>query len=261
MRAWKTGLLAAAAAFTLGGTAWAQEPPTEQPAASTEPAALDTAETGGGPDFAFNVGIASDYVFRGISQTDEGLQVFGGADVAIDSFYAGVWASNLDFSAFGDSKTELEVDFYAGVKPELSGFALDFGVIYYTYFDQPDGAAELNYVEFKAAASRAVGPVTLGGAVYFSPEFTAEVGEATYFEANGSFAANDRLTVSGALGRQTFDELDGADYTTWNIGATFAVTPNVGVDVRYWDTDEDDIPGPAGDLYEGRVVASLKLTV
>ena len=45
-----------------------------------------------------NVALASDYVYRGISQTDEEATIQGGVDVAADSgLYAGVWASNIAF--------------------------------------------------------------------------------------------------------------------------------------------------------------------
>lgn len=260
MRAWKTGLLAAAAVLTMGGAAFAQEPPIKEPAEPAAPEAVEQVDDGG-VDLSFNIGAATDYVFRGISQTDEGGQIFGGVDLtAPGGYYAGVWASNVDFGAFGDDETNVEVDIYGGIKPEFAGYVFDFGVIYYAYLNQPETSAELGYVEVKAAASRAIGPATLGAAAYFSPEFTGEVGQAIYFEANGSYTINDRVSVSGAVGRQTFDELDDADYTTWNIGATIALTPMIGLDVRYWDTDEDDLVSPVQDIYEGRVVASLKAT-
>lgn len=52
-----------------------------------------------------NAGAATDYVFRGVSQTDEDPQVFGGVDATVGSIgYAGAWVSNVDF---GDS-TDLE---------------------------------------------------------------------------------------------------------------------------------------------------------
>jgi hypothetical protein len=134
-----------------GGGAAAQEQPLKEPA---EPAAPeDSAQIDdGGMDISFNVGVASDYVFRGVSQTDEGGQLFAGADLTAGSLYAGVWASNVDFSAFGDTETSAEVDVYAGIKPEFGGFVLDFAGIYYAYLNQPPGSAELNYVELKAAA-------------------------------------------------------------------------------------------------------------
>ena len=62
---------------------------------------------------------------------------------------------------------------------------------------QPAGA-DYDYAEFKAAASRAFGPVTLGAAVYWSPDFFGADEEATYVEANAAFSPAAKWTVSGA---------------------------------------------------------------
>lgn len=105
-------------------------------------------------------------------------------------------------------------------------------------------------MEFKAAASRAFGPVTLGGAVYYSPNFFGADDNATYVEANGSFSPASKWTVSGALGYQYLDVSD--DYTTWNAGVAYAITDNISVDARYHGTDVD------APLYDDRAVATLK---
>lgn len=200
------------------------------------------------PDVAWNVGVTSDYVFRGFSQTDENPAIQGGVDLTFDSgFYAGAWASNVDF---GDD-TDAEVDVYGGYRTEAAGFALDFGVVGYLYVNEPS-AADYNYVEFKAAASRAFGPVTLGAMVYYSPDFFGLDEEATYVEANGSFSPAPKWTVSGAVGYQALDVSD--DYTTWNAGVAYAITDNVSIDARYHGADVD-VP-----LADDRAVASLKFT-
>ena len=54
-----------------------------------------------------NVALATEYVFRGISQTAEGPSIQGGFDATCGMFYAGVWASNLDW---GVSGTDIEID-------------------------------------------------------------------------------------------------------------------------------------------------------
>lgn len=254
MKTWTRSLFAAVATLAFAGAAAAQESPVKEPAEAAAPEDASQVDDSG-VDFTFNVGVASDYVFRGISQTDEEPQLFGGVDLtAPGNVYAGVWASNVNFSAFGDDDTNLEVDFYAGVKPEFGGFAFDFAGIYYTYFNQPDDISELNYFEAKAAVSRAVGPATLGAAVYYSPEFTGETDEAVYYEINGAYTATDRLSFSAAIGHQDVS-FDG-DYSTYNIGATFLVTPNIALDLRAHGTDADDF----GDLYDDRVVALVKAT-
>jgi uncharacterized protein (TIGR02001 family) len=199
------------------------------------------------PDVAWNVAVTSDYVFRGASQTDEEPALQGGVDLTFDSgFYAGAWASNVDF---GDD-TDAEVDLYGGYRGEAGGFSLDVGAIVYLYVNAPDLAEDYDYVELKAAASRAVGPVTLGGAVYYSPDFFGIDDSATYVEANATFAPAAKWTISGAVGYQYLDVND--DYGTWNAGVAYAVTDNIVIDARYHGADID------GPLTDDRAVATLK---
>lgn len=197
------------------------------------------------PEVAWNVGMVSDYVFRGYSQTDEEPAIQGGVDATIGAFYVGAWASNVDFGDDADA----EVDIYGGFRGETGGFAFDVGAVGYGYVNAPDGA-DYDYLELKAAASRAIGPATFGGAVYWSPDFFGLDGEATYAEANVAFAPADKWTVSGAIGHQWLDVNE--DYATWNIGVGYAVTEHVAVDARYHDADVD------GPLSDGRAVAGIK---
>lgn len=197
------------------------------------------------PEVAFNIGVVSDYVFRGVSQTGEDPAVQGGVDANWGSFYAGAWASAVDF---GD-ETDAEVDLYGGYRTEAAGYALDFGVLSYFYVNEPSGA-DYNFVEFKAAASRAIGPATLGAAVYYAPDFFGVDNAATYLEANGAYALGDKWTVSGAVGHQWLDVSD--DYMTWNLGLAYALTDYLTVDVRYHGTDVD------GTLTDDRFVVGLK---
>lgn len=198
----------------------------------------------------FNVGAATDYVFRGFSQTDEDPQIFGGADISFAGIgYGGVWASNVDF---GDS-TDAEIDAYVGVKPTLGPVTFDLGVIYYGYIN--DGN-DWDYWEFKLAGSVPAGPGTVGAAVYYTPDATGPSNtDGWYYELNGAVTIPDtKLSLSGALGRQTFDR-DYTDYTVWNVGVGYAINDTLGVDVRYWGTDGED---PLGSLAGDRVVAGFK---
>lgn len=197
-------------------------------------------------DVAFNVAVASDYVFRGVSQTDEDPAFQAGVDVTASGFYGGAWISNVDF---GDD-TSAEFDVYGGYRTEVGGFGLDVGVVGYLYTGEPS-AAEYDYVEYKAAISRAIGPVTAGAAVFYSPDFFGADDEAVYTEASMAFAPADKWTVSGVLGHQALDVSD--DYTTWNAGVSYALSETYVVDLRYHDTDVENV-----DIYDGRVVASIK---
>lgn len=197
------------------------------------------------PEIAWNASIASDYVFRGFSQTNEDPALSGGVDLTIGSFYAGGWASNVDF---GDS-TDAEIDVYGGYRSEVAGFAVDVGVVGYLYTSAPN-AADYDYAELKLAVSRAVGPATFGGSVFWSPDFFGVDGKATYVEANVSFTPAPQWTVSGAIGHQALDVND--DYLSWNAGVAYAINDQVAIDLRYYDSDVD------GPLSDDRAVAALK---
>ncbi len=71
---------------------------------------------------------------------------------------------------------------------------------------------------------------------------------------NASYPATEKLSFSGALGRQAYD--GPGDYTTWNAGATWAFMPRLAADLRYHDTSEHGF----GQLYDSRAVLSLKAT-
>ncbi len=198
------------------------------------------------PEVAFNIVATSDYVFRGFSQTSEDPAIQGGVDFTIGSVYLGAWASNVDF---GDN-TDAEIDVYGGYRWESVGVAWDVGVV--GYFYAPGNNSDYDYVEVKAAGSRAVGPVTVGAAVFFSPDFFGADDEATYLEGNAAFTPADKWTVSGAVGKQWLNVTD--DYVTWNAGVAYAFTDNLVADVRYHDTDVDNL-GIASD----RIVGTIKV--
>lgn len=208
-------------------------------------------------EWSVNFGATTDYVFRGISQSDEKPAVQGGVDFTYGIFYAGIWGSMIDFG--DDISAEAEVDFYAGIKPEWRGITFDLGVIYYTYPDAKDGGGELNYVELKAGASTSpIQNLTVGGTVFYSPEYTGETGEVWTFEGSAGYELRKigmlTPTVSALLGYETGDEIE--EYFYWNAGLSLAVD-KLTLDFRYWDTDID---GGCSGLCDERFVASAKLT-
>ena len=133
-------------------------------------------------EWSGNVALSTDYVWRGVSQSNEDMAISGGFDYANGIFYAGTWASNIDFEDGSDSNVEL--DLYAGVASEFSnGVSWDLGVIYYSYPDSDD--EDLDFVELQAALGYAFeGGVEVGGAVYWDPD-----NESVYVEGSAGYAS------------------------------------------------------------------------
>ena len=89
-------------------------------------------------EISANVAATSNYLWRGLEQTNGAAAVSGGIDYATESgFYAGTWASN---ASWGDMKTE--VDLYFGFGGDISNsISYDVGYIYFAY---PDSVSDEN---------------------------------------------------------------------------------------------------------------------
>ncbi len=212
MKFLKLALCAAAASAALSGAAMAQDE--------------------SAPTFAFNVGATSDYLFRGLTQTAKDPAVFGGVDMTAGLFYAGAWASNVDWG--------IETDLYAGVKPTVGPVTFDLGAIYYG--DPDSDIKNAAYWEGKVAATIPAGEGTLGVAYYYSPEFFGKTGKADYWELNASQPLPfGGASISGAIGRQSLSRASyGVDgYTTMNAGVTIPFLSKLSLDLRYVYTDDD----------------------
>jgi len=87
---------------------------------------------------------ASDYLFNGVSQTDEKPAIQGSIDWSNQhGWYVGSWASNVDFG----EGTDAEIDYYGGFANNLnSDFSYDIGLAHYTYVGG-DNSSDYNYTE------------------------------------------------------------------------------------------------------------------
>ena len=185
--------------------------------------------------FSYNIAATSDYVFRGFTQTDGGAALQGGIDYSNGIFYAGGWASNVDFADY-------EVDLYLGVKPVVGDFTFDLGLVSYQYGDEA-----LNSTEAKAAVSYPFYKGTIGAAYFHNLDFD----DTTYYEINAAYPLSEKFSVSGAIGEQ---DLGGAKYTVGSVGVTYAITPTLSLDGRFSDTNIPEVLKPS----KPRLAVTLK---
>ena len=93
-------------------------------------------------EFESNVAMSSDYVWRGMTQTDGEPAISGGFDIAGESgLYFGTWASNVNYGA--DDVYSYEHDIYAGFAFDTGDISWDVGYLYYNY----DKEAEFDFSE------------------------------------------------------------------------------------------------------------------
>lgn len=192
---------------------------------------------------------ATDYVWRGVSQSNEDPAVFVAVNVSKGGFYAGAGTENVDFAGINQ-----EYDLWAGyVLPLGDKVKLDVGVVRYGYVDAP---VDIDTTEIKVGLSGKAGKVSLGVTGYHTGNYFGSSNPATYVEGTMGVSVTDKLTASGAFGHQQID--NAADYNTWNAGLSYAVAKNASVDVRYYDTDDDGTM--LGTLGDARLVGSFSVT-
>jgi uncharacterized protein (TIGR02001 family) len=96
---------------------------------------LSAAAPAGAIDLTANAGFMSEYIFRGISQSDS--SAMAGADLKHEGWYLGTWAADLesDASARGDG---FEIDAYGGFGGTAGDFSYGLGATLYYYTDDFD---------------------------------------------------------------------------------------------------------------------------
>ncbi|NHN79781.1 hypothetical protein HA520_21310 [Azotobacter chroococcum] len=99
-----------------------------------------------------NVTLASEYIFRGISQTKGDPALQGGLDIVHESgLYVGAWVSNTDYET---SDATMERDYYVGYSNKLTDeLTYDVGWLKYDYVKDHLDNADLNYSEFYGSLS------------------------------------------------------------------------------------------------------------
>jgi uncharacterized protein (TIGR02001 family) len=99
------------------------------------------------------LGIVSDYRFRGLSLSDDRPAIQGGVTGSLSNgLYASVWGSTIDeYGAGADGKgATVEVDYTLGWAFEVSGLSVDAAVSRYTY----PGGEDVAFFELPVSVSR-----------------------------------------------------------------------------------------------------------
>ncbi len=194
--------------------------------------------------------LASDYVFRGISFTDEEPTIQANVFYTHPSgFYVGLWGTNTDFGPASTAGEHLEFDptgGYAGEGP--FGIHYDFN---YFYFHYPGVDSSYNYDmhEFGLFLSRDFGFFNVATQTIYSPEYAGDRGPSEYYALDIGvpvpypFAHRLPLSLKFHIGTQQLDDDDPLafdDYADWSVGATIPLKA-FDLTVTYTDSDLDNV--------------------
>lgn len=184
--------------------------------------------------FSWNAAISTDYVFRGVSQTDEEASLQLGADLNFaNGLYVGVWSSNVDFGSGGP---DIELDTYIGWNTDLSDrWNLDLMLNRYNYLGEQDGYGDIDYNEF-------IGTLTLDETWGFTFGYTNDVyalsEDGFYYGLSGSWEVFG-WGLDANIGMSTFDNSTGIkDYLDYGVSVNRDFGP-VNAAIGFYGTDRD----------------------
>lgn len=201
-------------------------------------------------DTSGTIALASDYVFRGVSQSNEDPALQAGARVDTEAgLYAAVWASRIDFA--GAPAASAEIDYVIGVHRKLGeDWVGDINATGFTYA----GASELNYLEWIATATWRDRRWLMLGA---SKDVFATGHGGVYAQAGMRIPLDDALRIELVGGYYWLDRAYGRDYA--HAQATLAWLPHPQVELRLGGHLTDHNARVLfGDLAGPRLEASLQ---
>ncbi len=178
-----------------------------------------------------NIGVVSDYVWRGQTQTSHNPAIQGGMDYSHKSGLAvGTWISN--------TSSETEADFYASYSYSFTDkVSATLGYTYYHYLvDHGSDAHEANLT---------VSAWGFDLMTAYTDDYFASESSAMYYSLSRSFDVlpNDGIALGLTVGYSMFDDEDKVgqeDYLDYTVSLTKTVK-NSEISINYTDTDCDDI--------------------
>ena len=212
-------------------------------------------------DIAFGSSIASNYVFRGITQSNNKPSVAAYFEprynVSKDlQLYVGLAGASISFP----NRAAAEIDIYGGIRPTIGAFAFDFGVWGYLYpggtchygapFDTAGNALSnecatnvlfngnvvkknMSFFEGYAKVNYTVNDMfAIGATEYYTPSFMNSGAWGNYASITGKFTAPSStfgssglgMYISGEFGRQwlgTTDSFYGTGFTNPGFAGPF----------------------------------------
>ena len=180
-------------------------------------------------DLAFNVGVFSDYRYRGISQTRFKPALQGGLDYTAGGLYLGAWVSTIKWvkDAYGDA--QVEVDLYGGYKGDIikDSLTYDVGLLQYAYPSAKTTTWSASYKDPNTTeiyGALIYGPATLKVSYALTNLFgnydfggNRDSKGSTYVDLSASFDVGGGVMVAPHVGYQKVVNIANASYTDYSL--------------------------------------------
>ena len=226
-------------------------------------------------DVTGNLGLTSDYRFRGISQSQNAPAVQGGVDYTHSSgLYIGNWNSSVSSQLYTNG-AGVESDLYAGYKKDIyKGITIDVGSYNYFYPRATVAGTGSNFDTYEAFAGVGYGPVsvkysqTLGNGYFGTTKAQGsnytQVDLAQSFEPVSSKLKD--LSLLAHYGHTSVADHSTLSYNDINVGLGYALPKEWSVSAKYYTNTSLSSAAQTANtvngqkLYRNAFVASLTKT-
>lgn len=211
--------------------------------------------------FTGNVALTSEYVFRGISQSDDRAAVQGGFNYAYDfgpvTGTLGIWGSNVNFA-----DASVELDYMAGLGGKFMDVAWNAGFIYYNYPGSNSNVAlDQDYYEGWGSLGYDFGLFAATVAGYYSPDYQADSGDSFYLNGGVVVPVGKFFDVKASVGKIWIERnrnFGTTDYVDYKIGVGTKIA-GLDLDLAWTDTNMSQSECNSGNC--NSVTGILVLTV
>ena len=175
-----------------------------------------------------NLGLTSDYRFRGISQSQNAPAVQGGVDYAHSSgLYIGNWNSSVSSQMYTNG-SGVESDLYAGFKKDIyKGITIDVGSYNY-FYPRATNNTSTNFDTNELFVGLGYGPVSVKYSQSLSNYFgTANSKNSQYYQADVvQPIGKTKVSLLAHAGRTEVNNSSTLNYSDYNVG--------LGYDLQGW---------------------------
>ena len=207
-------------------------------------------------DFSGYLALTSDYVRRGVSQSDGDPAIQLGADFSFDSgFYLGAWGSTIDIANGPTRQRDQEVNYYAGyVLSATDSLRFSATAVAYVYPGQT-GSVDYNYQEYSLTGNFD-DRVWLEFA--YSPDLYNTGRSSTSIDLYAEWPINRNWAIGAGVGHYDTSDLTGKSYRYWQLGTTRSFRW-ADVDLRFHNTDTWVPIISSPDRAKSRVVLKIQI--